>query len=39
MRHFLSDWILDDNYIHCFNEIAAQQWPPSVVITKEDRHP
>jgi hypothetical protein len=34
-----ADCIRDENYIGCCNKIAVQQWPPSVVITKQDQSP
>jgi hypothetical protein len=34
-----ADCVLDDNYIGCCNKISMQQWPPSVVITKQDQSP
>jgi hypothetical protein len=32
-----ADCVLDDNYIGYCNKISVQQWPPSVVITKQDQ--
>jgi hypothetical protein len=34
-----ADCILDEDFIGCCNEIAVQQWPPSVVNTKQDQSP
>jgi hypothetical protein len=30
-----ADCVLDDDYIGCCKEILVQQWPPSVIITKQ----
>jgi hypothetical protein len=32
-----ADCVLDKDYIDCCNEISVQQWPPSVVMTKQDQ--
>jgi hypothetical protein len=33
-----ADCVLDDDFIGCCNKISVQQWPPSVVITKQDKN-